>query len=757
MSEKTIKCWADLPEQDRLAALKDDLAFASLKTAFPDADFSERHTLLQRYAIELKCTNCGGQIHANFLNGLPESCPQCKLKSDGLAINPSKVAQWLREHYVFKATFVGTKARLYVYNDKDGYFSEKGAEAVLTRESKILYGDSLTSQKLTNVRINLISDTVSDEVKLSPAVRQIEDGIAINVKNGVVCLTGPHYENIELKPHDPKFMFAGVLAINYNPEARAFEILKFISRVSGGDLTLALSIFEAFAFTLTPGYSIHKAILFLGTHNNGKSTTLRLNQAMLGSENVSNMSLQRLTYNRFALDWLQGKLANISPDLPTQEVSDGGTFKGLTGEDSQIIERKGDQVPGKLDNSAKLLFSANELPRSADNTTAFYDRWLILQFKQTFDGRENPLLYLTSEQELSGMFNILVKYFVPTLMANRCFIGAPLDVNVTRDVYLKNSDNIQAFVESCLQYDPDADVPKVDFYATYLEYCKRYNLISKPEVAFWKGLKQIVSYTEHRPKRGGPAWIRGQAISLPQEGEAKSGNVDIETLLKEESYALYVKFLEEKVPPEVFKDCTRNTRITKVSPPTAITLEGGKIKEYIVESLLSLFSLCNNEPDNPKSTAHQTKISGEPSKILVNLVNHVQEAEPISATPAPQDSNTILENHTSAALPGSNTTFQQGDEASPQRDGAALASRQPISANREGFVVSRVRQAVSICKLTGKTLDPQNPSPEFTEALDGLFSDEVTAALKVLERQGEIYQQRPALWRFVKPENEEVD
>ena len=130
-----------------------------------------------------------------------------------------------------------------------------------------------------------------------------------------------------------------------------------------------------------------------------------------------------------------------------------------------------------------------------------------------------------------------------------------------------------------------------------------------------------MSYTEHRPERGGPAWIRGQALSLPQEAEGQGQKVDIEALLKEEKYLLYAKFLEEKVPPEV---CTRCTKITKVSPPSAITLEGGKIKEYIVKTLLSLFSLCNNEPEAQNSPPNPAEISGEPSKILVNPVNSEQ-------------------------------------------------------------------------------------------------------------------------------------
>ena len=766
--DKIIRSWNDLPEQDRSAALKDDIVFASLKSAYSDADFSERDKLLQRYAIELKCSYCDGIITANFLKGIPEVCPFCKRKSDGLVINPSKVSDWLKEHYTFKSTFFANKIRLYVYKGLEGYYSERSAEAIIARESKVLFGNSLTSQKLTNVRINLIATTAVDNLQLYPAVRQIDKGIAINVKNGVVCLTGTRYESIELKPHSPDYLFTGVLNVEYDPNARPYEILKFISEVSEGDLQLAISILEAYAFTLTPGYPIHKAILLQGPHNNGKSKTVDVIQALLGEDNVENMSLQRITYNRFALDWLKNKLANISPDLPTQAITDGGVFKALTGEDKQDIERKGDQIPDKLRNSAKLLFTANELPLTYDSTNAFFDRWHILQFKHTFSGNVDVLPKLTTPQELNGLFYVLVKYFVPTLMLNRRFVGMPIDINdninAMRDIYLKNSDNVRAFAEACLQYDPDADTPKANYYATYVRYCDKYDLIAKPEVAFWRRLKQLVTYTEHRPERGGPVWIRGQALSEPQEEDGQSQRVDMDALLKDTNYQLYAEFLNEPVQKEVFEksitstNCTDSTRITGIQLYTDRILYNEKIYEYIVKSLLSLFNLCNNNSTTQNSNnnlenpaTNPTEISGEPSKILVNLVNPEQGnsvADQEKATKAPNPTNSSFQENENSNAPSamdSPTADQEAARSSPQ----PTASGPSPDADHEDLAIIGARKAVSICESTNKPLDVQNPSPEYIGVLDGLFSDEVADALKTLERLGEIYQPRPGIWHFV--------
>ena len=37
-------------------------------------------------------------------------------------------------------------------------------------------------------------------------------------------------------------------------------------------------------------------------------------------------------------------------------------------------------------NDAKLIFSANALPGTSDRSYAFYRRWVIVPFEQTFNG-----------------------------------------------------------------------------------------------------------------------------------------------------------------------------------------------------------------------------------------------------------------------------------------------------------------------------------------------------------------------------------
>ena len=106
---------------------------------------------------------------------------------------------------------------------------------------------------------------------------------------------------------------------------------------------------------------------------------------LLGEENVSHVA-QDLEENRFKVAELYGKLANIFADLPNKRLQSSSMFKTLVSGDRITAERKHEH-PFAFRNHAKLIFSANALPGSNDRTYAFYRRWLIIPFEQTFNGK----------------------------------------------------------------------------------------------------------------------------------------------------------------------------------------------------------------------------------------------------------------------------------------------------------------------------------------------------------------------------------
>jgi P4 family phage/plasmid primase-like protien len=145
--------------------------------------------------------------------------------------------------------------------------------------------------------------------------------------------------------------------------------------------------------------------MFVGVGSNGKSVYLDTLTALLGAENVSHVALQDLTDDKFQAAELLGKLANIFADLDSRMITSSSRFKMLTTGDPITAQRKFGQ-PFTFTNYARMLFSANKIPRSHDTSYAFYRCWIVMEFTKTFTGKDaDKHLRDTLQGELPGIFN----------------------------------------------------------------------------------------------------------------------------------------------------------------------------------------------------------------------------------------------------------------------------------------------------------------------------------------------------------------
>lgn len=328
----------------------------------------------------------------------------------------------------------------------------------------------------------------------------------INLRNGVYDI-----EERELKPHDPDLLFTYCLPIDYKADAKAPSFEKFLDEVTMGDAAMKQSILEGFAYSFIPGYPIQRANMLVGSGANGKSTLLSVLERFLGPDNCSHLTIQTISESRFAVEWLHGKLANISADLPKRGMKDAAIFKALTGGDTINAEVKRVQQPVRFSNSAKLWFSANVIPSMEEDTDAYFRRWNIWTFKNRFPEGEDVLPKLTIPGELSGIFNMVLEV-LPGLIKNLRYTHST-DVETTRRNYIKSSDTVKLFCEESLTYDPESNLPKAQIYQAYLDFCKAENLIVVgKETAFWRKARMLVALQENVPTRGGERYVRGQRL-----------------------------------------------------------------------------------------------------------------------------------------------------------------------------------------------------------------------------------------------------
>ena len=193
----------------------------------------------------------------------------------------------------------------------------------------------------------------------------------INLKNGLYDL-----EN-GFKAHTPEFLSTMQIPVNYNPDAKCPKIEKFLNEVvSEQDKQVIL---EWAGYLLIPNTRMQKAVMLIGVGNNGKSVLLKLLTIFIGDDKTCHASLDQLIGDKFIAADLYGKLANISAETPAKKLQDHKTFNSLVSGDV-IHAQKKSKDPFDFKNTARLIFSANEVPPVENGDYAFFRRWILILF-----------------------------------------------------------------------------------------------------------------------------------------------------------------------------------------------------------------------------------------------------------------------------------------------------------------------------------------------------------------------------------------
>ena len=244
--------------------------------------------------------------------------------------------------------------------------------------------------------------------------------------------------------------------------------------------------------------------IWLGIGANGKSVFTSLLSALHGLQNVSNVPLASLLDNRFALADLENKDINIDTELSSVVIKDIAILKKLTGRQPIRIERKNQHA---YDSSlhAKLLFIANKIPDTNDNSDAHYRREIIISFPNQFEGDKsdvNLIDKLTAAEELSGIFNILMPALRRILHTGRIGINQKT-IQERRERHELITNPITAFIKNTVdEFSVESDhVTKEDFYRAYKNFCKYHNLPVEQIETFGKIIKKKHNFKEGRVNR----------------------------------------------------------------------------------------------------------------------------------------------------------------------------------------------------------------------------------------------------------------
>ena len=152
------------------------------------------------------------------------------------------------------------------------------------------------------------------------------------------------------------------------------------------DAELRRSLEEAVGYILLRRNELGKCFILTGSGSNGKSTFIDMLKHFLRVENYSALSLDEIG-QRFKTAEIFGKLANLGDDISNQYLDDNAVFKKLVTGETVNVERKG-KDPFEFNCYAKIVFSANQLPRINDTTDGLMRRLVIMPFKAKFSSKD---------------------------------------------------------------------------------------------------------------------------------------------------------------------------------------------------------------------------------------------------------------------------------------------------------------------------------------------------------------------------------
>lgn len=354
--------------------------------------------------------------------------------SDDNRIAAFNMAENLKTVFRFHST-AGDNGDIWVYDASRGIWTARGRELIaeiITRSMGQFFKTRILSEVINQIR-NL---TRNDNVKLG--------GMApsrIVMANGVFDMDTCTF-NPEFNPDDYQLM---ALSYEYDSKANCPRFKLFLEEVCPNE-DERLALVEFMGYCLVHHHRIHTFIVLVGSGENGKSKFCGALIEMLGKENITGMTIQQLAYDNFMAASLLDKLANICPDIPDSPINSTGKIKALTGEDLIQVQKK-HHDNFTLQNHAKLLFSANQIPVVANPKDAWFRRVRIIEFPNQFlisNEKRDENLAEKLAAEVQGIFNLAVEGW-QRLKAQGRLTGAK-STEMNRTDYLMRSSPLQYFV-----------------------------------------------------------------------------------------------------------------------------------------------------------------------------------------------------------------------------------------------------------------------------------------------------------------------
>lgn len=381
-----------------------------------------------------------------------------------------KFAHYMASNY----HIIKINGQLHIYSD--GIYVDATAEI---EAQMIKHISNLSKAKRAEV-LSYLDILIRDD-------RQLSDANYIAFKNGIYNIATKQLENFT-----PDIVITNKIEYDYDPSVYSELMDKTLNKIACNDPSVRALLEECIGYCFYRRSELRKSFILTGDKENGKSTYLALIEHLLGHKNITSLDLSELG-DRFRTAQLVNKLANIGDDIGSEFIANPNIFKKLSAGNPVTVEKKG-KDPFEFSNYAKLLFSANDIPKIKDRTGAVISRLIIIPFDAKFTAadpdfdpyikykliKEIPMQYLINIG-LAGLHRVL---------EHRQFSESE-KVQAALKEYEENNNPILSFLNDEPKIENE---PTMEVYQTYRAFCLANNFSPMSNIEFSKQINRILGY-----------------------------------------------------------------------------------------------------------------------------------------------------------------------------------------------------------------------------------------------------------------------
>lgn len=287
----------------------------------------------------------------------------------------------------------GSTYDLWVWTEEYGW--QNTAAAVVAELTANHVGSRVSDTEVKHIISQLARLNAVDQDETNA---QHLDKTLIPVANGVIDVEGIDYDDesmtidwdtVEILDKDPEHRFLYQVDTEWDPENADLEGLdEWLETITRTDEARRI-IWEFAGHSLHARYPTDGFAVFLGKGGSGKSQTLEVIKAMLGSENVAVQKLQKIQENRFSGAYVVDKRANINTELSGTKIASLDKLKVYSAGEEDEVEKKG-KAFYRENNDATMMFASDDPPALPQDNKAVGRRLYPIEFPASYVDDPDP-------------------------------------------------------------------------------------------------------------------------------------------------------------------------------------------------------------------------------------------------------------------------------------------------------------------------------------------------------------------------------